>query len=68
MTSTGSAAKMQSIEALIEAKEYVQAEAELKQVLNNAYETEAELRDHEKALATLGAVYRDQAYGFLIRA
>lgn len=57
---SASASKMQDIEAAIEAQNYAEAESELKKILNKPYETDSELREHEKALTTLGALYRTQ--------
>lgn len=58
--SVGSSAQFDSIEMDIEAENYAQAESSLKQVLAKTAETDAQLREHEKALTTLGALYKEQ--------
>lgn len=57
---TGSAAQFEEIQKQIEAENYVDAESALKKVLAKPYETDSELREHEKALTTLGALYKTQ--------
>ena len=66
MATTGSAAKLQEIDQLIEGKDYAKAESELKSILNKAYESDSELREHERALTTLGSLYKIQKYGLLV--
>ena len=60
MTTEASTAKLEAIEKLIEDKDYAHAESDLKQILSKAYETDGELREHEKALLLLGSLYKTQ--------
>lgn len=58
--STGSAQQFEQIERNIEQEDYAAAESALKQLLNKDHDSDSELREHERALTTLGSLYKKQ--------
>lgn len=56
----GSVVKFEEIEQDIDSGNFAQAESALKPILERQNETDSELREHEKALTTLGSLYKRQ--------
>lgn len=60
VSETDSAAQFQLADESIESQSYAEAESILKKLLARPYETDVELREHERALTTLGSLYKTQ--------